>query len=372
MQRGPSSGELIVAKQDALTSPTGWADDWSVALRVWVERSGVRFLDPERLDLLRGIDSCHSISAAARQLGISYRHAWDLVHAMNSCSETPIVISVTGGLHGGGAELTPFARGAIDLFARIRDHLHQQASQLLNRMLAVDPSRSLHVAAAVSLEDVLNQLLTQYSLEQPKIRVRAIYGGSDELADQILGGAPIDLFLSADHHQIDRIVAAGLIDSTAPRVVARNGLALITGKESGLTIRRLKELSPNKVKRLAIASNSCPLGRYSRALLREHRLLDAMEERMVNVDHSGAVVSSVRAGQADVGLIYTSDIQRAADCDVLFRVEKLPEPIVYSVAAVRRDRGTDADRLLNFLLEPESRRRWRACGFLSPAISRSR
>ena len=49
---------------------------WTVRLRVWVERDGRAVLGPGRLELLEGIDRHHSISAAARAMGMSYRHAW--------------------------------------------------------------------------------------------------------------------------------------------------------------------------------------------------------------------------------------------------------------------------------------------------------
>jgi molybdate transport system regulatory protein len=48
-----------------------------------VERAGQAVLGPGRLKLLESINRCHSISAAARQMGMSYRHAWVLVQAIN-------------------------------------------------------------------------------------------------------------------------------------------------------------------------------------------------------------------------------------------------------------------------------------------------
>ena len=69
----------------------------------WVERAGQSILGPDRLELLEGIDRSHSISAAARQIGISYRQAWELVQGINEAAGEPLVTAATGGLHGGGA-----------------------------------------------------------------------------------------------------------------------------------------------------------------------------------------------------------------------------------------------------------------------------
>jgi molybdate transport system regulatory protein len=60
----------------------------------------------KRIDLLQAIDAQGSISAAAKQLGISYRSAWDAVDEMNNLWESPLVAKRPGGAHGGGTQLT--------------------------------------------------------------------------------------------------------------------------------------------------------------------------------------------------------------------------------------------------------------------------
>src|SRR5581483_11475482 len=99
----------------AMTDTEGaWADDWQVRVRVWVERQGQDVLGEGQLELLEWIDRCQSISAAARQLGISYRHAWVTVQAVNEAAGAPLVAAATGGRHGGGARLTPHGRLAVE------------------------------------------------------------------------------------------------------------------------------------------------------------------------------------------------------------------------------------------------------------------
>jgi molybdate transport system regulatory protein len=50
-----------------------WNRDWKVGLRVWIESAGRAILGKGRLELLEGIERFHSISEAARQMGMSYR-----------------------------------------------------------------------------------------------------------------------------------------------------------------------------------------------------------------------------------------------------------------------------------------------------------
>jgi molybdate transport system regulatory protein len=63
-------------------------------------------IGPGKADLLEAIQTCGSISAAARSLGMSYRRAWLLVETMNRCFQEPLVATLAGGRHGGGARLT--------------------------------------------------------------------------------------------------------------------------------------------------------------------------------------------------------------------------------------------------------------------------
>src|SRR5262245_15741276 len=86
---------------------------WSLKISVWVERNGVKVLGPGRAELLNHIDHLHSISAAARQMSMSYRRAWSLVQAINEAAGEPLVEAVTGGSGGGGAALTTRGREAL-------------------------------------------------------------------------------------------------------------------------------------------------------------------------------------------------------------------------------------------------------------------
>src|SRR5262249_25179414 len=73
-------------------------------------------LGPGKADLLQAIDETGSISAAAREMGMSYRRAWLLVHTMNECFRSPLVEAVKGGLEGGGARLTKTGREVLSRY----------------------------------------------------------------------------------------------------------------------------------------------------------------------------------------------------------------------------------------------------------------
>jgi molybdate transport system regulatory protein len=70
-------------------------------------------MGPGKADLLQAIDRCGSISAAARELGMSYRRAWLLVDTMNQSFKEPLVVAETGGRHGGGARVTNLGKEVL-------------------------------------------------------------------------------------------------------------------------------------------------------------------------------------------------------------------------------------------------------------------
>jgi molybdate transport system regulatory protein len=72
-----------------------------------------------KADLLEAIGRTGSISAAARELDMSYRKAWMLVDEMNQCFPSPVVTAIKGGLRGGGAQVTDLGQEALTRFRRI-------------------------------------------------------------------------------------------------------------------------------------------------------------------------------------------------------------------------------------------------------------
>jgi molybdate transport system regulatory protein len=73
-----------------------------------------------KADLLEAIDRTGSISAAARELEMSYRKAWLLVDEMNQCFKSPVVTALKGGRSGGGAQVTALGEVALTRFREIQ------------------------------------------------------------------------------------------------------------------------------------------------------------------------------------------------------------------------------------------------------------
>jgi len=118
--------------------------------RAWIEKDGETFLGCGRVTLLERIREHGSISQAARSMGMGYRHAWRLVDAMNRNAPVPLVITMKGGVKGGGARLTEAGESAIEFFwnfyQRFRKYLDDE-SEALNHTL-----RTARETAAVNTD----------------------------------------------------------------------------------------------------------------------------------------------------------------------------------------------------------------------------
>ena len=79
-----------------------------------------RFFGRGKADLLAGIARTGSIAAVGREMGMSYKRAWDLVQAMNAMFSTPLVAMARGGAKGGGAELTREGAEVLALYHSVQ------------------------------------------------------------------------------------------------------------------------------------------------------------------------------------------------------------------------------------------------------------
>ncbi len=93
--------------------------------RIWIETTGGTYFGSGRIALLKKIRECGSITEAARALKMSYRQAWEQVELMNRQADQPLVNRVSGGLGGGGTQLTEEGERMIDLYQKISQDFYQ-------------------------------------------------------------------------------------------------------------------------------------------------------------------------------------------------------------------------------------------------------
>ena len=187
------------------------------------------------------------------------------------------------------------------------------------------------------------------------VKLIVSFGSSSTLATQILGGAPMDIFLGADFTFPEKVVAAGLADATAPTAYAKGTLVLWTRKDSGLLPLSIERLTDPRVKTVAIANElHAPYGRAAAAALRKMKLYDAVSPHFVVGENIAQTAQFVESGNAQLGLISLTAAStqhfREIGAYVLVPTTQYPAILQYAVIMKNSDRKADAHAFLDWLL----------------------
>jgi molybdate transport system substrate-binding protein len=214
--------------------------------------------------------------------------------------------------------------------------------------------KELRVAAAADLQPVMPVLSQAYE-HATGIKLVVSFGSSSTLATQILGGAPMDIFLGADFTYPEKVVAAGLADGTAPTVYAKGTLVLWARKDSGLLPLSIERLTDPRVKTVAIANElHAPYGRAAAEALRKMKMYDAVSPHFVVGENITQTAQFVESGNAQLGLISltaaSSQHFKEIGTYVLVPTTQYPPILQYAVVMKNSDRKADAHAFLDWLL----------------------
>ncbi len=96
-------------------------------------------IGPGKIDLLVKVHELHSISAAARALGMTYKRAWLLIDSLNQGFGRAVVETATGGKGGGGARLTPLGVQLVEHYRVLESQLNEAAQTEVKALLSLLP-----------------------------------------------------------------------------------------------------------------------------------------------------------------------------------------------------------------------------------------
>jgi len=173
------------------------------------------------------------------------------------------------------------------------------------------PATQLTVFAASSLSKAFDQIGQDFQTLNPGIRVTFDYGSSTELAAQIQSEGTADVFASASGTAMDTVQDdPGVSNRTN---FATNRLLIITPPDNPAGIDSLQDLTKDGVQ-LVLAAEGVPVGDYAREVLKNAGILDqALANVVSNEEDDASVVGKITSGEADVAIVYTSDIAVAGD-----------------------------------------------------------
>lgn len=219
------------------------------------------------------------------------------------------------------------------------------------------------VLAAASLTDVFGQSEPAFEQANPGADVRFSFAGSSSLAQQIVNGAPADVFASANKKQMGAVADAGLV-AGEPQVFTTNVLTIVVPPGNPKQITTFADVARPDVTEVVCAPQ-VPCGAATEKVERSAgvQLSPASEEPDVR-----SVLSKVAAGEADAGLVYVTDARSAQgqveQIDFPESAEAINE---YPIATLRdAPQARLAQAFVDFVLGPQGRQALTSAGFGTP------
>lgn len=233
--------------------------------------------------------------------------------------------------------------------------------------------QTITVFAAASLTDAFTEIKAQFEAANPGVTVVYNFGGSSTLAAQLSEGAPADVFASANTQQMQAAQAAGRIAGEAV-IFVRNRLVLVVPADNPANITTLSDLAQPGVN-LVLAAPEVPVRQYTDNMLNllaedpafgpgyRSAVMDNIVSEESNVRQ---VLLKVLLGEADAGIVYTSDVTPDAVEQVIQIT--IPDAVntlaAYPIAITDSANAEPAQAFIDFVLSAEGQATMSKWGFI--------
>jgi molybdate transport system substrate-binding protein len=227
--------------------------------------------------------------------------------------------------------------------------------------------RDLLVFGAASLKNALDEANTGFQHDTGH-KVVVSYGASSALAKQIEGGAPADIFISADLDWMDYVAEHNLIKPETRFNLLGNKLVLIAAADSNISLPIVPNFPLAQALgngRLAMADPAAvPAGKYGKAALEALGIWPSVSSKIAPAQDVRAALLFVSRGEALLGIVYQTDA--AADKGVKI-VGTFPEsthpPIIYPLAVTATSANPEATAYIQYLKSPAAKPAFEKQGF---------
>jgi molybdate transport system substrate-binding protein len=220
----------------------------------------------------------------------------------------------------------------------------------------------INVFAAASLTASFNALGISFHQAHPGVGVNFNFAGTPTLVTQIEQGAPADVFASADTTNMDKLAADGYTSGSS-RVFARNQLEIVVAPGNPKGITGLADLAKSGVIYIS-EGPTVPVGKYSLQALAMAGVKVTPKSLETSVT---AVISKIELGEADAGIVYTTDIQAAGSKVQGVQIPAADNVIAtYPIVAVKGTKYSDvANAFVDYVLSSTGQSMLATFGFLS-------
>lgn len=233
--------------------------------------------------------------------------------------------------------------------------------------------RALTVFAAASLTDAFTEIGENFQKANPNMTVTFNFAGSQALRTQIEEGAPADVFASASGKEMETLVTDSFVTKESSHIFLHNKLVVILPADNPAGIDSLEDLANSGIK-IVLAAEEVPVGNYSRQALDMMNAsfgTDFKDKVLANVvsneDNVKQVVAKIQLGEADAGIVYTSDAVAAPELQTIDIPNELNVIAKYPIAPLAESAHAElAQAFIDYVLSEEGQAILRKWGFESP------
>ena len=237
---------------------------------------------------------------------------------------------------------------------------------------AGDGTETVHFLVAASAKDATEAAVDLFLSELPladRPRIVIASGASSSLAQQILAGAPADIFISASLEWSDAVAN----QNTDVSPLLSNRLVLATNADNSGNFNSIDDLLQSHVKSIAVAGKNVPVGSYANEFIEQlsESQQQSIGSRLVFAKDSSALVAWLENNEVDAAFVYSSDLKRSSKLKLVKEIDQsLHSPIVYSIVSLADagDRHPLADQLCEWLETEKARAIYREAGFETESL----
>ncbi|MDJ0845514.1 molybdate ABC transporter substrate-binding protein [Crocosphaera sp.] len=227
---------------------------------------------------------------------------------------------------------------------------------------------TLTVSVASSVQDAMKAVQPLYQEENPNVEIIYNFGSSGSLQQQIEQGAPTDIFISAAPKQMNALQDKDLLLTETRNNLLENNIVLVTSKDSSETVT-FETLSTANLDNIALGNpDSVPAGQYAKEVLTSLKSYDKLTPKLVYGKDVRQVLFYVETGNADAGIVYSTDAKISDKVTVTATAPKgSHSAIVYPIAVVKESKNPEeAKKFMDFLLAEKTQSVFKDYGFTQP------
>jgi molybdate transport system substrate-binding protein len=229
-------------------------------------------------------------------------------------------------------------------------------------------TKGITVSAAISLKNAFEEIDRLYE-SQYGTKCVLNFSASGDLAKQIVGGAPVDVFASAAQKDMDDVDTQGHIVAGTRADFAANSVVLIVPAAAKTSLKSFEGLITAEIMKIAIGNpKTVPAGRYAEEVFGFYQMLSSIKDKLIYAENVRQVLDYVARDEVDAGIVYATDA--AARSKEIKIVAAAPEashkPVVYPIAVVKGTKNEAAAKaFISLVLSQEGKKILQKHGFRS-------